>query len=80
MPQQYKMVQVPPSVAGKLSGGGEEAAEYLQDIANKMAADGWEFQRMDAMTVVKPVGCFGLVMSAKGETVSVYVMTFAKPI
>lgn len=45
---QYKMVQIPCSIVVKAgTEKGQEAAFYLQDLVNQMAADGWEFYRVD---------------------------------
>lgn len=54
---EYRMVQVPPTlvVSGKQTG--QEAAEYLQNIVNQHAAQGWEYYRVDSIGVQSKPGC-----------------------
>lgn len=76
MPYQYRMIQIPPSVmVGAGKGKGDEAARYLEEITNREAGEGWEFQRVDTMTVLEPPGCLG---GGQPKATAVYVMTFRR--
>lgn len=76
----YKMVQVPPNIEVKASKHrGNEAALYLQTIANEQAEEGWEFYRIDSIGVQVSAGCFDALAGKKASNVSYYVITFRKP-
>lgn len=77
---QYKMVQVPPNIAVKASNHkGNEAAVYLESIANQYAEQGWEFYRVDSVGVQVQVGCFDALRGKKESMETYYVITFRKP-
>ena len=75
---EYKMVQIPPNVQVGKSEKGNEAAAYLETIANKHAAQGWEFNRVDEIGVVTKPGCLAGMFGAKQSMTIYYVMTFRK--
>lgn len=76
----YKMVQVPPTIEVKASKHrGNEAAVYLQSIANEEAEEGWEFYRIDSIGVQVKAGCFDALMGKKASNTSYYVITFRRP-
>jgi hypothetical protein len=53
MAYEYKMIQVPPTIVVKAKEErGNEAAYYLQFLANEQAAQGWDFYRVDTVGVV----------------------------
>lgn len=80
MVYEYKMVQVPPNVSvEKKSHKGNEAAAYLQNIANNMADDGWEFYRIDSVGVSVQPGCFSAMFGGKAEQSLYYVISFRRP-
>lgn len=75
----YKMVQVPPSIEVQASKHkGNEAAIYLQTIANDLAEDGWEFYRIDNIGVNVKAGCFDALAGRKESSTLYYVITFRK--
>lgn len=78
MAYQYSMIQVPPNVKVSGTARGNEAATYLQDLANKMAGDGWEFYRVDTIGVVQTPGCLAALLGAKQLVVDYYVITFRR--
>ena len=48
----YKMIQVPPTISVKeKEHKGTEAAVYLESVVNQMAAQGWQFYRVDSIGV-----------------------------
>ncbi len=58
MEYEYKMVQIPPTiVVQQREARGNEAAYYLQSIANEQAAEGWDFYRVDTVGVESRPGC-----------------------
>jgi len=61
---------------------GNEAAAYLEFIANSQAAEGWEFYRVDEVGVLAKPGCLGALFGRKEEYALYYVVTFrrSKPV
>jgi len=79
MAYEYKMIQVPPNIAVKAKEvKGNEAAYYLQSLANGQAADGWEFYRVDTVGVVAQPGCLASLFGAKQVLTEYYVVTFRR--
>lgn len=79
MSYQYKMLQVPQDVTVKMKEQrGNEAAAYLESIANTHAADGWEFYRVDEVGVLARPGCFGFLFGRRAEYTVYYVVTFRR--
>ena len=77
---EYKMVQIPPTVSvSARDHKGDEAASYLQEIANTHAAAGWEFYRVDTLSVSIPPGCLGVLFGDRGTQSQYYVVTFRQP-
>ncbi|MBK3759347.1 MULTISPECIES: DUF4177 domain-containing protein [Stutzerimonas stutzeri group] len=77
---EYKMVQVPPSIEVKASKhNGQEAAVYLETIANQYAAEGWEFYRIDSVGVQVQAGCFDALAGRKASNSTYYVISFRRP-
>lgn len=77
---EYKMVQIPPTiVVREREYQGQEAAYYLQSLANEMAAQGWEFYRIDTIGVVTRPGCLGRLFGATETYREFYVITFRRP-
>lgn len=78
----YKMVQIPRNVAlaskSMFSGAPDPsraAAQYLEVVVNSMAAEGWEFQRVDTIGVESNPGCLS---SGNKSFENYYVITFKK--
>lgn len=70
----YKMIQVPPNVSVKAKDNkGGVAAQYLENVVNEWASEGWEFQRVDTIGIEERSGCFG---SNKSGVMQYYVITF----
>ena len=81
MAYQYMMVQIPPNIVIKQKEfQGNEAAAYLQSVANEHASKGWEFYRVDTIGVVTQPGCFAALLGAKQMTLEYYVVTFRRQI
>ncbi|AHK21391.1 MULTISPECIES: hypothetical protein [Yersinia pseudotuberculosis complex] len=74
----YKMVQIPPniSVNAKANKNGI-AAQYLEEVVNSWASEGWEFQRIDTIGIDEKPGCFG---GNKSTLTHYYVITFRKEV
>lgn len=56
---EYKMVQIPRDLAVKMGKAEGVAATYLQETVNANAVAGWEFYRVDNLTVTEKPGCLG---------------------
>jgi hypothetical protein len=77
-PYEYYMVQIPSTFAGRQGQTtGTEIASYVQEWANKLAAQGWEFYRIDSMGMTEMPGCLSF---GSGSTYTQYsIMTFRRP-
>lgn len=76
---EYKMVQIPPNIAVKMKKHkGNEAAEYLENVVNEYASQGWEFHRVDTIGVALQPGCFGALGGKKQQDSQYYVISFRK--
>ncbi|OSN11679.1 hypothetical protein AU512_02055 [Lonsdalea iberica] len=72
----YKMVQIPPNISVKARDNKQGiAAQYLENVVNDYALDGWEFQRVDTIGIEEQPGCFS---TNKTGVVNYYVITFRK--
>lgn len=79
MAYDYKMLQIPPDVTVKMKEKrGNEAAAYLESIANSQTTEGWEFYRVDEIGVLATPGCLGSLIGRKAEYVMYYVVTFRR--
>ena len=79
MAYEYRMIQIPPTIEVKArEQRGNEAAYYLQSIANQQAGEGWEFFRVDTIGVVSRPGCFASLFGAKQTLVEYFVVTFRR--
>lgn len=75
---QYKMVQVPSNISVRVKDNKDGiAAQYLEDVVNEWATQGWEFQRVDTIGIEERPGCFG---GGKVTFTQYYVITFRKAI
>lgn len=57
---------------------GNEAAVYLKKLINGMAERGWEFYRVDPMSVEIEPGCLGTLLGQSSSYTSVHVAVFRK--
>ena len=79
MDYEYKMIQIPPTISVQASQHkGNEAAQYMEAIANSHAEQGWEFYRVDTLSVSIPPGCLAALFGDKGSQSQYYVMTFRR--
>jgi hypothetical protein len=81
----YKMVQIPPNITvaaksllGKAPDPSQVAAQYLEAVVNRMAADGWAFHWVDAIGVTTTPGCLAGLLGHKASDATYYVVTFRK--
>ena len=80
MDYEYKMIQIPPTISVQASQHkGNEAAQYMEAIANSHSEQGWEFYRVDTLSVSIPPGCLAALFGDKGSQSQYYVMTFRRP-
>jgi hypothetical protein len=77
---EYRMVQIPPTISVQASQHkGDEAAQYMESIANSHSEQGWEFYRVDTLSVAIPPGCLAALFGDKGSQSQYYVVTFRRP-
>lgn len=80
MNYEYRMIQLPPTISVQAKEWrGQEAAFYLQNVANEQAAQGWEFYRVDTVGVVTQPGCLAMVFGARQTLIEYFVVTFRRP-
>lgn len=74
----YKVVPLVASVDPKKRTS-NDAAQQLEDLINKYAAEGWKYERLESLTTyVNPQsGCFGL-QSKPGYTTARQLVVFSK--
>ena len=72
----YRMIQVPPTIPVSRSQEGTAAAEYMEEVVNAQAAEGWEFYRVDEIGIEVKPGCLSSIFGRKSEMVPYYVLTF----
>ncbi len=79
MSYEYRMIQIPPSISVPAKEWrGQEAAFYLQSIANEQTAQGWEFYRVDRVGVVVQPGCLAALFGARQSLIEYFVVTFRR--
>jgi hypothetical protein len=74
---EYYMVQIPAHFSaqeGQVQG--QEIAAYVQEWANKLAAQGWEFYRIDSMSMTVNPGC--AFFSSGPQFIQYSIMTFRR--
>lgn len=82
---QYFTVQIPPNVSVQ-SGTPAAAANFLGEVLNTYAAQGWEFDSIETIGVTEHQGCgcltFLLSLLGVKQSVSfdVYVIVFRRPV
>ena len=73
------MVQIPANFSaqeGQVQGN--EIATYVQDWANKLAAQGWEFYRIDSMSMTVAPGCMTSLFGGGHQYMQYSIMTFRR--
>lgn len=71
----YKMVQVPPTITVNTKDNRSGiAAEYLENVVNEWASQGWDFHRVDVIGIDEKSGIFG----RKTDYSYCYVISFRK--
>jgi len=81
MNYQYKMVQISPTIWVSAKEGRDQgvAADYLEEVVNTHAVQGWEFYRIDTIGVTEqPSGCLATLFGSKATNLNYYVVTFRK--
>jgi len=79
MKYEYKMIQIPPTIEVKEKEiKGNEAAVYLESLANKYAEQGWEFWRVDTIAVMTRAGCLAGLIGKKSALIEYFVVTFRR--
>jgi len=75
---EYRMVQVPRDLAVDKGKAGGAAAAYLQGVINENTGDGWEFYRIDNLTIAEKPGCLAGLFGQKEVYHSVGVICFRR--
>ena len=78
MPFQYKMIQIPPNISVRGVEQGQEAAQYLENVVNGQAGQGWDFYRVDTIGVEVSPGCLMSLLGRSSEYNNYYVVSFRK--
>ncbi len=78
-PYRYKMVQIPPNISVKEGAKTDQhAAEYLQNVVNRYAGEGWEYYRVDEIGIHVQPGCLAALFGSGPSRQTYYVITFRK--
>ncbi len=77
---EYTTVQIPPAIRVQGAAKGTEAAAYLEEVANRMSRDGWEFHRIDTVGVVESPGCLAGLLGARQIVRDFFVVSFRRPV
>ena|ERR1044072_4385615 len=78
-PYEYQMVQIPSNFSMSANQmQGNEIASYVQEWANRLAASGWEFYRIDTMGVTASPGCLAGLFGAQQTYTQYSIMTFRR--
>lgn len=73
------MIQIPPTIVVREEEElGNEAADYLESLANEQALQGWEFYRVDTIGVETRPGCLASLFGARQSLEEYYVVTFRR--
>jgi hypothetical protein len=81
MKYSYRMVQVPQNIiVNEKVDPNRAAAQYLESAANDMMGKGWEFYRVDTMSVAVQPGCLASLLGTRASIVNYCVITFRQTI
>jgi hypothetical protein len=72
----YKMIQVPYTTQMKDK---DQFSRWLEELSNRWGKDGWEFYRIDDMSVQISNGCVATLAGRPFRYESYNVITFRKP-
>ena len=76
---EYKTVPVPSHLATQEGRDlAQELANYIQNIINNMAKDGWEFYRADNFSISETLGCLSSLFGVKPNMENYNILTFRK--
>ena len=76
---EYYMVQIPSNFAAQQNTtSGHEIASYVQDWANRLSAEGWEFYRIDTMGMTEVPGCLAGLFGGQASHTQYSIMTFRR--
>lgn len=76
---EYYMVQIPSNFAAQQNQtSGHEIAAYVQEWANRLASEGWEFYRIDTMGMTEVPGCLGGLFGGQATHTQYSIMTFRR--
>lgn len=75
---EYRMVQIPRDLSVRMGKAEGVAAEYLQKTVNENVGDGWEFYRIDNLTITEKPGCLAGLFGQKEVYHSVGVICFRR--
>jgi hypothetical protein len=75
----YYMIQLPSNIAlDARRVQGNELAMFVQDWANRLSNEGWEFYRIDNMNVIEQPGCLSSLFGASQQFIPYSIMTFRR--
>jgi hypothetical protein len=74
----YKMIQIPRTLQVTAKTQDTALASLMQDLVNQHAVGGWEFYRVDALSVMVPAGCLAALGGARETYTQYSVVCFRK--
>lgn len=76
---EYKIVQVPRDLVASVGSVQKGVAEeFMQRTIDTFATKGWEFYRVDSLTVTEKPGCLASLVGQKAEIHSLNVICFRR--
>lgn len=75
----YKMVQVPKDLAAKIGDVEKGAgAAYMQQVIDANTGYGWEFYRVDTLSITEKPGCLASLFGQKKTFFSLNIICFRR--
>lgn len=80
----YKVVALPRTIGVmkklfKETDSAAIVADYVQKVIGEGVSGGWEFYRIDTVTLVESPGCLGGLLGQRETSTGYNVLTFRKP-
>ena len=72
------MIQIPNTLPATSRNQNSFAAEYIQNEVNMQAQQGWEFYRIDEVTLAVPPGCLAALLGQRETYTRYSVISFRK--
>jgi hypothetical protein len=72
----YKFISVPKNFVSNINSGYQKVEDFMQKTVDDMVKQGWEFYRIDSVTVTEQPGCLQGLLGAKETFHDVNIICF----